>query len=117
MNRLMTAIERKDQLLSMKRLNKLGLQLYARTELALAALLAALVGGATDASSKSTDTAIRKYRFKAVPGQATLEWVLIGGILVVIIIALLLTIFKPQIETIMQNILNLVQQNTSSSGS
>lgn len=96
----------------MKRLNETTLRVYSRIELALAALLTGLVAWLT-----GTNTMARKRRAKALPGQATLEWVLIGGILVVIIVALLLTIFKPQIEAIMQNILKLVQQSTSSSGS
>lgn len=53
-----------------------------------------------------------EQRSWALPGQATLEWVLIGGIMVVIIVGLLITLFQPQLEAIVTNILNLIQQNT-----
>lgn len=92
----------------MKRVNEVTLRAYTRTEATVTALLtgliAWLVGGAR---------ATRKRNAKGLPGQATLEWVLIGGILVVIIIALLLTVFKPQLEAIMKNILQMVQNSTS----
>lgn len=93
----------------MKRLNEISLWAYARTEVMLTTLLLGLVAWFTGAI-----TATRKRSAKGLPGQATLEWVLIGGILVVIIVALLLTVFKPQIEAIMKNILQMVQTSTSS---
>ncbi len=46
-------------------------------------------------------------------GQATLEWVLIGGLLVVIIVGLLTTILRPQLEAIITAIMNTIQQNTA----
>lgn len=52
------------------------------------------------------------HRFRSLPGQATLEWVLVGGVMVVIVVGLLVTIFQPQLEAIVTNILKLVQQNT-----
>ncbi len=64
--------------------------------------------GAEDNSSSSNSRKLRP----GMEGQATLEWVLIGGILVVIIVAVLTTVFKPQLEAIMTNILKAVQQNT-----
>jgi hypothetical protein len=54
----------------------------------------------------------QRSRTLPLPGQATLEWVLIGGIMVVIVVGLLITIFQPQLEAIVTNILNLIQQNT-----
>ncbi len=81
---------------------------YTRTELVLVTLLAGMIKWLGSAARTS-----RRQSAKGLPGQATLEWVLIGGVLVVIIVGLLLTVFKPQIETIMQNILNMVQNSTS----
>ncbi|HEX2915006.1 MAG TPA: hypothetical protein VH186_29705 [Chloroflexia bacterium] len=52
---------------------------------------------------------------QGLEGQSTLEWVLIGGMLVVIIVALLTTVFKPQLEAILKGILDLIQQNTGGS--
>ncbi|HEX2912215.1 MAG TPA: hypothetical protein VH186_15505 [Chloroflexia bacterium] len=92
----------------MRRLNEVSLRAYAQTEVILTVLLSGLVVWFTGAT-----TATRKRSAKGLPGQATLEWVLIGGILVVIIVALLLTVFKPQIEAIMKNILQMVQNSTS----
>jgi hypothetical protein len=54
---------------------------------------------------------------KAFKGQSTLEWVLIGGVMVVIIIALLVTVLRPALEGVIQNIVDLITQNTSGSGS
>jgi hypothetical protein len=81
---------------------------YTRTELVLVTLLAGMIKWLGSAARTG-----RRQSAKGLAGQATLEWVLIGGVLVVIIVGLLLTVFKPQIETIMTNILNMVQNSTS----
>jgi hypothetical protein len=88
----------------------------------LAALLASMLRptGAGDTSSpRPGDSPVpssgRRLR-PGLEGQSTLEWVLIGGILVVIIVAALTTVFKPQLENILNNIMNTIQQNTTGSG-
>lgn len=94
-----------------KRVERVTVLVYSKAELALMALVTVL---ATWLAGSGPKAPARKFRqLKALPGQATLEWVLIGGIMVVIIVALLVTVFRPQLETIVTNILNLVQTNTS----
>lgn len=92
----------------MIRLNKVATRAYTRSELLLAALITWMIKWLADTARVS-----RRQSAKGLPGQATLEWVLIGGVLVVIIVGLLLTVFKPQLEAIMRNILQMVQTNTS----
>lgn len=92
----------------MKRLSEATNRVYTRSELVLAVLVAMMIKWLSEAARTS-----RRESAKGLPGQATLEWVLIGGVLVVIIVGLLLTVFKPQLETIMKNILQMVQTNTS----
>jgi hypothetical protein len=92
----------------MKRLNDVTTRAYSRTELLLAASMGWMIKWLADAARTG-----RRQSAKGLPGQATLEWVLIGGVLVVIIVGLLLTVFKPQLEAIMRNILQMVQTNTS----
>jgi hypothetical protein len=92
----------------MKRLNEFTNRAIDRAELNLAILGAVIIKWLSETARTS-----RRQSARGLPGQATLEWVLIGGILVVIIVGLLLTIFKPQLETIMNNILQMVQTNTS----
>src|SRR5690349_14219669 len=72
-------------------------------------LLAVLSRTTTVSSPEQRDTeasaADRKLR-PGLEGQSTLEWVLIGGILVVIIVSILSTVFKPQLEAILTSIMN-----------
>jgi uncharacterized membrane protein YidH (DUF202 family) len=96
-----------------KRVAEMTVLVYNRAALGLLALVTGLVAWLAGARSKASARKLRQL--KALPGQATLEWVLIGGIMVVIIVGLLVTVFRPQLETIVTNILNLVQTNTSGS--
>ncbi len=84
----------------------------------LAALLRPIDAGDTSLSGPGdlpVPSSGRRLR-PGLEGQSTLEWVLIGGILVLIIVAALTTVFKPQLENILNNIMNTIQQNTTGSG-
>src|SRR5436305_1031121 len=82
-----------------------------------ACILLAILSRTTAVSSaeqRDTEASVtgRKLR-PGLEGQSTLEWVLIGGILVVIIVSILSTVFKPQLEAILTSIMNTIQQNVA----
>ncbi len=92
---------------------------FLATLLTMVMLLLTYTGSpasSTSANPSSEEAEYVRTRGKVRPGlegQSTLEWVLIGGMLVVIIVGLLTTVFKPQLEAIITSILNTIQQNTT----
>ncbi len=52
-------------------------------------------------------------RRKGLRGEVSLEWVLVGGIMVVIIGTVMMAVVKPNFETIVKNIMDIIVKDTS----
>ena len=80
----------------------------------LAALLLSPTCGFADPTCQEAPPGNGRKLRPGMEGQSLIEWVLIGGILVVIIVGLLTKIVFPQLEAILTSIMNTIQQNTTS---